>query len=241
MPYLSLALVIVAAFARLWVYEIADRFRPASPRRALAILAEWCRWALPWLRLQVEVDGAVLDTPCVYVANHRTYLDVPVLAAVLRAAFLSRADVATWPVIGPVARLTEAVFVDRTDPHDRKRAARQLLHRLGTGSVVVFPEGTTSGAHLPAAFRPGMFRHVQPLRVPIVPVTLRYSDRRAYWVDDLNAWQHFRTRVLTQPPLRVRVHIGAPLHTADYRDAEQLAAAAYAAVAQPLAAHGELA
>jgi 1-acyl-sn-glycerol-3-phosphate acyltransferase len=241
MPHLSLAVVIASAFARLWVYEIADRLRPASPARALATLARWCRWALPWLRLHVEVEGAALDTACVYVANHRSYLDVPVLAGVLRAAFLSRADVASWPVIGPVARLTEVVFVDRDDPHDRQRAARQLLDRLRTASVVVFPEGTTTGAPLPAPFRAGLFRHVQPLSVPIVPVTLRYSSRDAYWVDDLNAWQHFRTRVLAGPPLRVTVHIGTPLHTADYRDAEQLAAAVYAAVCQPIEAHGELA
>jgi 1-acyl-sn-glycerol-3-phosphate acyltransferase len=241
MPYVSLALVIAAAFTRLWLYEIADRFRAPSPPRALATLAGWCRWALPWLRLEVAVEGAALDTPCVYVANHRTYLDVPVLASVLRAAFLSRADVATWAVIGPVARLTEVVFVDREDPHDRKRAARQLLQRLRTGSVVVFPEGTTTGAPLPAPFRAGLFRHVHTLSVPIVPVTLRYSDRRAYWVDDLSAWQHFKIRLLAHPPLRVTMHIGPPLHTADYGDAEQLAAAVYSAVCQPIEVCGELA
>jgi 1-acyl-sn-glycerol-3-phosphate acyltransferase len=240
MPHLSLAVVIASAFARLWVYEIADRLRPASPARALATLARWCRWALPWLRLHVEVEGAALDTACVYVANHRSYLDGPVLAGVLRAAFLSRADVASWPVIGPVARLTEVVFVDREDAHDRQRAVRQLLERLRTGSIVVFPEGTTTGAPLPAPFRSGLFRHVHPLSVPIVPVTLRYSSRRVYWVDDLNAWQHFKAHVLAAPPLRVTVHIGSRLRTADYPDAEQLAAAVYAAVAEPLAVYGEL-
>jgi lyso-ornithine lipid O-acyltransferase len=239
-PYVSLAVVVAAAFTRLWLYEAADRFRTPSAPRALATLAGWCRWALPWLGLQVEVEGTLPDTPCVYIANHRTYLDVPVLAGVLRAAFLSRADVATWPVIGPVARLTEVVFVDREDPHDRKRAARRLMQRLGSGSVVVFPEGTTTGAPLPAPFRAGLFRHVHAVSVPIVPVTLRYSDRRAYWVEELNAWQHFRTRVLTRPPLRLSVHIGAALRSADYGDAEQLAAAVYAAVCQPIAARGEL-
>jgi 1-acyl-sn-glycerol-3-phosphate acyltransferase len=241
MPYVSFAVFLASAVASLAWYRLLDRFRAPSPARALATLQRWCRWGCPWLRLQVRVEGTVAAVPCLYVANHRSYLDIPVLAGVLGTAFLSRADVAAWPLVGRIARFTDTVLVARDDPRNRTRAARALIRRIRTGSVVVFPEGTTTGAALPAPFHPGLFRLIQRLDVPIVPVTVRYSDRRAYWVDDVSLWQHLKTRVLQAPPLRVTVHIGSPVLAGGRDDEAQIAAAAYAAVCQPLETYGELA
>jgi len=241
MPYLSLALVLGSAVTRLRLYQTAERFRSPSPARALTQLARWCRWACPRLGVDVHVVGTPAHQCCLYVSNHRSYLDVPVLTGVLAATFLGRADVAGWPLIGTVARFTEAVLVERDDTRDRMRAARRLMRRLRHGSVVVFPEGTTTGAPLPQPFHPGTFRLVQRLDVPIIPVTVRYSDRRAYWVEDLTPWQHLTTRVLRGAPLRVAVELGAPLHANEYNDADSLGAAVYAAVCRPIERRGELA
>ena len=133
------------------------------------------------------------------------------------------------------------MLVERDDPRDRMRAARRLMRHVRQASVVVFPEGTTTGEPLPTPFHAGTFRLVQRLAVPIVPVTLRYSDRRAYWVEDLGLWQHLTTRVLQGPPLRVAVEVGAPLSGHDYAGADQLAAAVYAAICRPIETGGELA
>jgi 1-acyl-sn-glycerol-3-phosphate acyltransferase len=105
----------------------------------------------------------------------------------------------------------------------------------------VFPEGTTTGATLPAPFPAGVFRVVQRLDVRIVPITVRYSHRRAYWVEDLGVWQHLKLRVLTGDRLRVVVHVGEALHGRDYGDFETFAATVYAAVCRPIETHGELA
>ena len=240
LPTLWLTAFLGIAFARLALYLAAERFRRPSPERARTTLQWWARWACRWWRLRVEVIGSPLDEPCVYVSNHRTYLDIAVLAGILPAAFLSRADVARWPLIGPIARLTGAVLVEREDSTDRLRAARTLLGRMHSSSVVVFPEGTTTGERLPAPFRSGIFRLVQWRTAPIVPITLRYSDRRAYWVDDVTVGQHVRRRVLAGTPLAVNVHIGEPLRAQDFAGVDELAAAAYAAVCQPIEVSGEL-
>jgi 1-acyl-sn-glycerol-3-phosphate acyltransferase len=240
MPHVWMGTFLVVAFTRLALYEISDRFRPASATRARAVLQGWARWAWPWLRLQVEVVGDIPAFPCLFVANHRTYLDIPVLAGVLGATFLSRADVANWPLVGRIARLTETVLVARDDPRDRTRAARRVMRQLRSGSVVVFPEATTTGERLPAPFHPGTFRLVQRQALPIVPVTVRYSERRAYWVEDLSVWQHMKTRVLVGGLLRVVVHVGEPLAAQSDQDAAQLATAVHAAVCRPIDVYGEL-
>lgn len=230
-----------SAITSLTLYRIAERWRRPSPQRALATLSRWCRWGCPWLRLQVTVEGTPPPQHCLYIANHRSYLDIPVLTSVLGATFLSRADVGSWPLIGTIAHYTQTVLVDRDDAGDRVRAARALLRRLRTASIVVFPEGTTTGTSMPAPFPAALFRVMQRLEVPIVPVTLRYSERRAYWVEDLTVWQHLQARVLVGAPLRVAVTVGQPLRGRDFADLEALAEAVHAAVCAPIERHGELA
>jgi 1-acyl-sn-glycerol-3-phosphate acyltransferase len=230
-----------SALGRLWAYQLAARVRGRSPQRAVHAMQRWCRWTWRWLRLDVRVQGGAPSGPCIFVANHRSYLDIPVLSGVLGATFMSRADVATWPVVGAAAKEVGAVFVERDDAHGRARAARALLRRLGSAGVIVFPEGTTTGHRLPGAFHPGLFRLLHRATVPVVPVTVRYSDRRAYWTDDITLREHLRTRVLAGPRLTCAVHIGEPLSPAAHADGTELARAVSAAVCRPIEELGELA
>ena len=237
--YASTAVLIATAVASLSAYRLSARFREPSPARAVAILQRWCRSACARLRLDVQVHGTMASTPRVYVANHRSYLDIPVLSATLGATFLSRADVSAWPIIGAVAREIDAVFVNRDETHARVRAARALVERVGTLNLVVFPEGTTNGEHLPRPFHVGVFRLLHRVGAAVVPVTIRYSDRRAYWTDDIGLWQHLRTRVFAGPRLVAAVHIGAALRPQEYPDGASFARAAHAAVCQPIEQLGE--
>jgi 1-acyl-sn-glycerol-3-phosphate acyltransferase len=205
------------------------------------VLQRWSQHAWRWLRLDVRVDGRPLDEPCVYVANHRSYLDIPVLAGALGVAFMSRADVATWPVVGAAAQAVGSVFVERDDPNGRIRAARALARRLRSGSVAVFPEGTTTGDRLPAAFHPGLFRLLHRLGVPVVPVTIRYGDARAYWVEDVSLRDHLRRLEHAVRGVAAVVHIGAPLDARAHADGTSLGQAAWSAVSRPIDELGELA
>ena len=52
--------------------------------------------------------------PVVYVSNHSSWVDVPVVGGVLEGCFVAKGDVGTWPVIGTIARLGRTVFVSRS-------------------------------------------------------------------------------------------------------------------------------
>jgi 1-acyl-sn-glycerol-3-phosphate acyltransferase len=236
-----LAGVVASAARDLWRYQARTLFRGPSTPLAVAILQRWSARACAHLGLDVAVHGTPAAMPCIYVANHRSYLDIPLLASVLGAAFMSRADVAGWPIVGPAARAVGCVFVERDDPSGRVRAARALARRLRAGSVVVFPEGTTGGERLPGAFHAGLFRLLHRLRVPVVPVTIRYGDRRAYWVDDVGLLRHLRTRVLAADGIAAAVHVGGPLDARLHPDGPSLARAAHTAAGRALEELGELA
>ncbi|TMA41035.1 MAG: 1-acyl-sn-glycerol-3-phosphate acyltransferase [Deltaproteobacteria bacterium] len=235
-----MAAVMASAAGHLCLYRLSALVWGRSPGRALLLFRHWGRRTWDWLGVDVELHGTPPSRPCLYVANHRSYLDIPILAGVLGASFLSRADVAGWWVIGGAARAIDTVFVDREDPRARMRAARALARRLRTGSVVAFPEGTTGGAPVPGPFQPGLFRLLHRLRIPVVPVTIRYGDRQAYWTDDLALSAHLRRLVLGRRNARAAVHIGRPLGAEAHRDGQSLAGAAYRAVCGPIEAFGEL-
>ena len=238
---LCLVAVVASALVHLLAYRGAALVAGESPSRALAFLRHWSVRAWRWLGLEVRVDGTPWPAPCVFVANHRSYLDVPVLAGVLGASFVSQADVAGWWIVGAAAKRIGSVFVERDDPRGRVRAARALARRLASDSIIVFPEGKTGGQRLPGPFHPGLFRLLHRLAVPVVPVTIRYGDRRAYWTDDTSLVSHLWTGVLAGRSLRAAVQVGAALDPRVERDGESLARAAYRAVSRPIEDLGELA
>jgi 1-acyl-sn-glycerol-3-phosphate acyltransferase len=221
-------------------YRASERLWGESPERAVDMFRRWSRRACRWLGIDVRVCGVPRSEPCVYLANHRSYLDIPVLSGALGATFVSRGDVATWPVVGAAARAVKVVFVDRDDAHAGARAARMLARRVGTLSTIVFPEGTTCGDALPGPLSPGLFRLLHRLRVPIVPVTIRYDRRDLYWVEEVSLADHLRTRVLAGPPSHSVVHIGDALRSSDYESVETLREAAHRALCRPIEESGEL-
>jgi 1-acyl-sn-glycerol-3-phosphate acyltransferase len=231
---MRLAAAVASALVHLIAYRASALVWGASPSRALAFLRHWSVRAWRWLDLEVRAEGITSPGPCVYVANHRGYLDVPLLAGVLGASFMSRADVAGWWIVGAAAKLVGSVFVERDDPRGRVRAARGLARRLASGSVIVFPEGKTGAQRLPGPFHPGLFRLLHRLGVPVVPVTIRYGDRRAYWTDDTGLVSHLWTCVLAGPSLPVAVHVGTALDPRAEADGESLARTTYRAVCRPI-------
>lgn len=232
--------VAAAALTCLGAYRASKAILGPSLPRSLAMFQRWSRRTCALLRLNVRVIGQPPAGHCVYVANHRSYLDIPVLSSVLAATFLSNHDVAGWPIIGAAASELGVVFVDRDEMRARVRAARQIMRRLGDASMVVFPEGTTGGELLPAAFQGGLFRLLHRFGRPAVPVTLRYSTREVYWIEDLSLGEHLRRRVLANGPLSVDVHVGSAVSPIGMADGDVFASSVYDAVCAPLLANGEL-
>lgn len=166
--------------------------------------------ALDVHRIQLELHGRIPPFPAVVVANHVSWLDPLVMLALAPAIPLAKREVLGWPVVGPTAHRLGAVFVRRDDPHSGARAIRKMARALTSGQRVLgFPEGTTSaGDVLP--FRRGLFGLALLARVPVVPVAITWSDRRAAWVGDDGFVPHWLS-VCGGAPLRVTVRVGRTL------------------------------
>ena len=78
------------------------------------------------------------------VANHVSWLDIPVLGSLRPLSFVSKAEVADWPVVGLLAKLQRTVFIDRTRRSATAEVAGKMGERLAAGeALVLFAEGTT--------------------------------------------------------------------------------------------------
>jgi len=131
--------------------------------------------------LKVRVVGKPATArPALFVSNHVSYLDIPVLGSVMPVAFVAKAEVAQWPVYGWLAKLQRTVFVDRR----RKTTLQQRdsLHaRLAAGdALVLFPEGTSNDGNRILPFRSALLSVAEAAAaerpLAIQPVSIAYTS-----------------------------------------------------------------
>lgn len=115
----------------------------------------WHRRALSALGVRVRVTGAPAPArPLLVTPNHCSWLDIPVIGSLMPISFVAKAEVASWPLFGLLAKLQRSVFVDRTRRTATGKAADELGRRLAEGDcMVLFPEGTSSTGDVVLPFR----------------------------------------------------------------------------------------
>ena len=97
------------------------------------------------LRIRVEVEGEVaMARPVLFVCNHVSWIDILVLAKLLPAAFITKQEVAGWPLFGLLAKLHGAVFIERRQARTREQRDEMGRRLDEGGSLILFPEGTSS-------------------------------------------------------------------------------------------------
>ncbi|GAB1597011.1 lysophospholipid acyltransferase family protein [Lysobacter claricitrinus] len=197
------------------------------------------------LGLHVCVDGVASDAPrTAWVANHLSYLDVPVLGARLPARFVAKDEVRGWPLFGVLSRLQRTVFIGRRRT-DAAAALDAMSRALVDGpGLVLFAEGTTSDGRDVRAFRSPVFATLAAVGdVMVQPVTLAVAGpdaaaRRAYAYieDDMIASHLWRFLGRARTELRLTLH---PPVRADALGSDRKAAAAHvrSIVAAALTAH----
>ncbi len=141
----------------------------------------------PLIRFEVDarVEGLdVLDAlapPVIFVANHSSHLDAPLILTSLPVAWRERSAVGAaadyffdvWWRAAATALVFNAFPVERAGAHRSTRLARELL--AAGWSLIVFPEGTRSRDGWVGEFRMGAARLAVENRVPVVPIAIRGS------------------------------------------------------------------
>ena len=163
-------------------------------------------YILPWLwqnavclifRIKVKITGApYTDKQTIYVSNHISYLDIPVIGSLLRASFVAKKDVASWPVFGFLSTLQQTAFISR-DRADATKAKNDLDQMLNDGkSLIIFPEGTSTDGREVVPFKSSLFSiamkeeltdiYIQPITLKMETVDKKTLETQAD--RDLYSW-----------------------------------------------------
>ncbi len=171
-------------------------------------------------------------------ANHFSALDPIVLATCWPVAFVGKAELARWPLIGWLCRTYGVLFVERARRKRSVAFVRQVQERLEAGvPVMVFPEGTTGASDAVQPFKTGAFEAVARLNASwVLPVSLCLQQvdgrpatpavRRWYaWTEGLSFLRHLM-RWLGTAHVQLQVRIGTPIPAAG-RHRKELAREAF--------------
>ncbi len=164
------------------------------------LVGTWARVSLWIMGVRVTVVGEPPSGGFFLVANHLSYIDIPVLLGRLNGRFLAKSEIASWPVLGILARATGTLFIDRSRKRDLTRAIDEVTALLQRGpGVIVFPEATsTDGAGL-HGFKPSLFEVPSRLGLDVSCAALHYAnppgERPAWdsvcWWGDADFAPHF--------------------------------------------------
>jgi 1-acyl-sn-glycerol-3-phosphate acyltransferase len=107
------------------------------------------------LRIRVRVVGEpVRDRAVLFVSNHVSWADILAIGSIIPVAYVSKSEVAKWPLVGTAAKSQRTVFVDRSRRQQTGDAVAEMVKRLADGtSVVLFAEGTSSDGNRVLPFR----------------------------------------------------------------------------------------
>lgn len=129
--------------------------------------------------IKVKITGrenVVPKTPYVFVSNHLSLFDIPVLQRYVPNdfGFVFKKEIASVPVFGWQMQLSPHVIVDRQNPTKAMKSIEKAKERLTKKkiSVLLFPEGTRSKTREMLPFKRGAFHLATQVGFPIVPVTI---------------------------------------------------------------------
>ena len=143
-----------------------------------AFFTGWSRLMIAILGGRTQVYGTAPTAPCFLVSNHLSYLDILVLAQVVPTVFVSKAEVARWPVIGWLTRLADTLYIrrDRKSDIPRTNAAIANTYARGDG-VALFPEGTSSESDFVLPVRPPLLEVAASHQIPVSVAALYFETR----------------------------------------------------------------
>lgn len=176
----------------------------------------WARGSAAIMGMRIRRRGTPPNPPFVLVSNHLSYVDIILLATQLDAFFVSKSEVASWPVIGFLARSLNTIFVDRSNRGDALRVVRVMEEVLRAGhGVVFFPEGTSSDGSEIGEFKSSLFDAPIRLGYPVHAAAITYEAPEGWppashsvcWWGDMTFPDHLY-RLLQLPWFEAQVIFG---------------------------------
>ncbi|OAJ68597.1 1-acyl-sn-glycerol-3-phosphate acyltransferase [Gluconobacter cerinus] len=193
------------------------------------------------------------ERPIIYVANHCSWLDIPVVGGTLHTVFVAKGEVGSWPLIGTISRLGRTIFVSRNRQNTGKELQEMTEHLWNGDDIVLFPEGTSTDGSRVLPFLSSFFAVAKPGRLDqagmpkppptlVQPVSIVYDrleglpvgrSRRSVfsWYGDMDLTPHLWSFCQWRS-MRATILLHPPLDPENFRSRKELANATFKAVSE---------
>ena len=194
-------------------------------------------WLVRCLPMRVQVHGQLPGQTALWLSNHVSWCDIPLLGALQPLTFLSKAEVRAWPLAGWLAAQAGTLFIQR-GAGDSNDIGTQIGQQLQEDRpLLLFPEGTTTDGQGLRTFHGRLLSGVIEQQRAVQPVAIRYlRDGKpcsvAPFIGDDDMLSHL-LRLLSQPACEVEIHLLAPIPSAS-RSRNELARHSQAMIASAL-------
>lgn len=168
--------------------------------KAYIIPKFWHKGACTIFGIKINIIGTPYSSSqTIYLTNHLSYFDIVVLGSILKASFVAKEDVESWPVFGFLSHLQQTAFISRSREKARQ-VAGTLEHMIQQEkNLILFPEGTSTDGQNVRPFKSSLFsiafgkKGEQNTAFKIQPITLHVHSANGHTIKsqddrDIYAW-----------------------------------------------------
>ncbi|WP_460097013.1 lysophospholipid acyltransferase family protein [Pseudomonas sp. S3_C01] len=217
--YARIARVLLVVALGLSMASVFGLFERAGIANSMVRRQRWSRFfmarlsrALPF---SVTVHGQLPQRPMLWVSNHVSWTDIPLLGMLTPLSFLSKAEVRTWPVAGWLAAKAGSLFIRRGSGDSQLIRKQMSRHLEQAHPLLMFPEGTTTDGRTLRTFHGRLLSAAIDADVALQPVAIRYlrngePDSLAPFIGDDDLLSHLM-RLFANDRGEVEIHLLEPI------------------------------
>jgi 1-acyl-sn-glycerol-3-phosphate acyltransferase len=192
-----------------------------SQRLQQWVMHTWGKSILFFLGIKVYRGEIPKIKNFILMPNHRSYIDIFIVAALTPAAFVGKAELKKWPFGKLGVKVTNSILVDRSEIKSLIKTMNAIEASVNNGiPVILFPEGSSYKGPLTQPFKNGSFKIAADTKIPVIPMAIYYKDEEDAWVGNDTLLPHF-FRQMGKPITKVYIHYGTPISDSDYKQIQQ--------------------
>lgn len=175
------------------------------------------------------------------VANHISWLDVPVLQTIYSTCFIGKAEMQKWPLIGSMVKVGGTIFINRQNKRQLIHINQVVTNKLQEGaSIGLFPEGKTGTGETVNQFKAPLLEAAIMAKSKITPLVLEYCDhehnrtRQVTYAGKLSLYKSIQN-TLTLKRIHVKIHSLPQIYAGEFATREELSVYLYTQISNKYA------
>ncbi len=199
------------------IYLLTSIVYKRTPKRDFRLRRNYLKLINPLLGVKIKVTGKPIEEPCLYVSNHRSFIDPFVMAPFVDVFFIAKAEVGKMPILSIGFDVTGVILVDRDNQNSRSNTRVQMVEKIKAGyNVLIYAEGTTGAYQQTKPFKMGTFSEASKNGFKIVPISVEYKTKNDRWASGPIGAQYFRQ--IGKWRTQAKLHFGTPYASEDRRE-----------------------